>query len=721
MHAIAALFALLLTFATQSVFCFFKNVNFSTPEQCGPFTVDFSNAPEPPVLPLSLTIVPISAIPISIQLPADSWDNSTNAGTARITFLPFSSGTRFIASLDDGTGASVALVSDVIAVQDSNATTCLGPNQKSFPFYFIHDGDLNQCSRFNVTFNPSMIKNPPAIRAFLPRSFSFPVNATDTPVATMTLGPHSSSNEKDKRDDDKGNDNGKGKDKDDGDDDDDDDDDDDKSDKSSSDKSDNNDSGKDDNDNDKDDNNGTSSNSGNNNGGSNNNSENSNNGSGNPFNNSSNNDPYSHGPFNISSKEYLLNIIHGFQAVLTFDDGDGHRGSSKLFTAGGTSSSPSGCFKESFNIPSSTPDTSSSSSAGEGGKSDGLSRTGKIVISVLGTIIGVSLAVILFILCRKRRKARKDLEKTSFVFTEDVDMGSSFATTFASRIRARISHMTYGKRSLRSYRSYGGGKDGGSIWIPTSPIGSPAPLANSPQAEKRSSWIDFSAVLGNVPPEGLEMSSARYSRTLRAGDMDNPITLPSLESNYPAPRVSTDMHRPDKPDVPAPAVSRSSESSRFLMGSGYLSSRSSGTGFVMRKNTRLFIRNSLPAQTVNSNGRRHSAAILSTNFSSSGYMPSRSSSATMDREPEPRQVNNEIYVSSPIRPAPNIPDSISSSQSDSGTVQRPSTVITRDISSRISILKGNLRRDGPPRERGRILPFPTVSLRVSRSPRSSPG
>ncbi|KAL5501661.1 hypothetical protein ACEPAH_8921 [Sanghuangporus vaninii] len=300
-------------------------------------------------------------------------------------------------------------------------------------------------------------------------------------------------------------------------------------------------------------------------------------------------------------------------------------------------------------------------------------------------------------------------------------MGSSFATTFASRIRARISHMTYGKRSLRSYQSYGDEKDGASIWIPTSPIGSPAPLANSPRAEKRSSWIDFSAVLRNVPPEGLETPSARYSRTLRADDMDNSISLPSLEFNYPAPRISTDMHRLDKPDVPVPAVSRSSESSCFLLGSGYLSSRSSGTGIFTRKNTRLSIRNSLPAQTVNSNGRHHSATILSTNFSSSGYMPSRSSSATMDREFQPRQVNNEIYVSSPIRPAPEVPDSISSSQPDSRTVQRPSTVITRDIASRISILRGNLRRDEPPRERGRILPFPTASLRMPRSPRSSPG
>ncbi|KAL5519964.1 hypothetical protein ACEPAG_1624 [Sanghuangporus baumii] len=710
MHAIAALFALLLTFATQSVFCFFKNVNFSTPEQCGPFTVDFSNASEPPVLPLSLTIVPISAIPISVQLPEDSWDNSSDTGTARITFLPFSSGTRFIASLDDGTGASVTLVSDVIAVQESNATTCLGPNQKSFPFYFTHDGNLNQCSRFNVTFNPSIIKTPPAIRAFLPRSFSFPVNATDTPVTTMTLGSHSSSNDKDKRDDDdEGSDDGNGKDTDD---DDDDDDDDDKSDKVSNDKIDNDNSGKDDSNNDKDGNNGTSSNSRNNNSGSNNNSDNNNNGSGNPFNNSSNNDPSSHGPFNVSSKEYILNIMHGFQAVLTFDDGDGHRGSSQLFTAGGTSSSPSGCFKENFNIP---------SNKSEGGKPDGLSRTGKIVISVLGSIIGVSLTVILYIFCRKRRQTRKDLEKTSFVFTEDIDLGSSFAATLASRIRARISHSTHGKRSLRSYRSYRDEKDETSTWIPTSPIGSPAPLANSSQTEKRSSWIDFGAVLGNVPPDGLERSSARYSTTLRAGDTDNSITLPSLEFDYPAPRFSADMHRLDKPDVPAPTVSRSSESSRFLLGSGYLSSRSSGTGIVTHKSTRLSTRNSLPAQTVGSNERRHSAAILSINFSSSGYMPSRSSSATMDREAEPRQVYDEIYVSSPIRPAPDVPDNISPSQSDSGTIQRPSTVITRDAGSRISILKGNFRRDGPPSERGRILPFPTVSLRISRSPRSSPG
>lgn len=366
MRAIAVLFALVLTFPAQGVFCFFRKVSFSTPEQCGPFTVEFSDGSEPPLLPLSLTVVPISKSPISIQLPADTYDNSTNSGTARITFLPFPSGTQFIASLDDAKGNGVGMVSDVLAIQKSDATACLGPQQRGFPFYFIRGG-LNQCSLFNVTFNPSLIKNFPAVRAFLPRSFSFPINATSTPVTTMPFDPRPSFSGKDRRagDDDsnnKGSNDGKGKGKNgDG-----------KGDEKSDDGKSGNDKDDDDGDNDNDDknttNNGTNSNSGDN-----------NNRGGFPFGNNSNNNPFFRGPSNLSSKEYLLNVIHGFQAVLTFDDGDGHRGSSKLFTAGGTSSSPSSCFKESFDAPS--PDgTNFPSSPRETG---GLSRQVSSILSCL--------------------------------------------------------------------------------------------------------------------------------------------------------------------------------------------------------------------------------------------------------------------------------------------------------------------------------------------------
>ena len=183
-----------------------------------------------PTFPLSLTIVPFFAAPISIPIPFGNVNNATASGTAEVTFLPLYAGTQFIASLDDASGIARGMISDVMAVQKSNVTDCLPPKQDLFStnFYQIK-GPLNQCSAFNVTFESSQIKNSPTIRAFLPRSFSFPINATDTPPQP-------------------------------------------------------------------------------------------------------------------SSQEFMLDIFHGFQAVLLIDDGDGHQESTPLFTVGGDTSSPVSCF-----------------------------------------------------------------------------------------------------------------------------------------------------------------------------------------------------------------------------------------------------------------------------------------------------------------------------------------------------------------------------------------
>ena len=296
-------------------------------------------------------------------------------------------------------------------------------------------------------------------------------------------------------------------------------------------------------------------------------------------------------------------------------------------------------------------------------------------------------------------------------------MGSSFVTTFASRIRARISQMTYGKRSVRSYRSYRDEKDGASTWIPTSPIGSPVHLG-SPINEKQVSWVDFGAALGKDGREESESSPAHRGRTLGVDEMHNSVELPCLAFDYPAPPVPDKSRQSTKPDVPVPAVSRSSEGSRMLLGSGYLSSRSSETGVMTRRSqgAALATRFSLPPRSSPSSKRPFSAAVLSSTFSFTAHGSSRTSSATSNTDLASKHAN-EIYVSSPIRPTPDVPDNVLPSQIDSGTVQNPPPVVTRDTvrDSRYSHLKGSLRRDGPPRERGRILPFPIVSLRMSRS------
>lgn len=240
MHFAAALFVLLAL--TQDVFCSFFSVSFSQVKQCGSFTVNFTGVPgsTPPALPLTLTIVPFNSNPILIPIPFGNWDNTTFKGTAEITFLPFDDGTQFVASLDDANGEGMGLVSDVIGVMQSSDSSCLpfsqggnnghggGGNKGAKTDFYDFRGDFSQCSTFNVTFDPTDDIQAPTIRAFLPRSFAFPINATRL--------------------------------------------------------------------------------------------------------NSSGN------------QEYMLDVFHGFQAVLLLDDGVGHAETSGLFTTGGDISSPKDCF-----------------------------------------------------------------------------------------------------------------------------------------------------------------------------------------------------------------------------------------------------------------------------------------------------------------------------------------------------------------------------------------
>jgi hypothetical protein len=291
---LVAFLSVSLVFTARVVHGNFFNVTYLTPDQCGPFEVYFQG-PTTPTFPLSITVAPISSNPITIRIPDDAWNNSTQTGAASVTFLPFSSGTQFIASLDDGNGNSLGFVSDILAVNKSDSSSCLVP-QRSTNFYGIH-GEFDQCSHFNVSFNPKMVDNQPTIRAFLPRSFSFFVNATSSTPQTITFNPN-----------DRGN--------------------------NSSDNNNNSSSSNNDKDN---------SNKGSN-----------NNGNGDKNINGSKEDDDKKGAKNITfqNQEYVLDVIHGFQVVLLLDDQSGHRETSKLYTVGGSSSSSSGCFKETFNTPS---------------------------------------------------------------------------------------------------------------------------------------------------------------------------------------------------------------------------------------------------------------------------------------------------------------------------------------------------------------------------------
>lgn len=393
MHRYASVLVLF-GFFLRLVSCGFSSVSFSSVEQCGSLQVNFSATPAPD-FPLTLNIIPFFATPIYIPIPFSSWDNSTSSGTARITFLPFSAGTQFLASIDSADGKG-SLVSDVLAVTPSNNTFCIpqvdgDPFQYDFKdiFYMIH-GLLNQCSHFNVSFDPSIVDHPPTIRAFVPRNTTYLVNASTSSPVTVTVPVHGNSsspfgfgnpfgfpygnfsndtspsfgnfsnntfasfgndtntlpdfsnttalrtsakskdhdsssdskgNQDDKGGDDKGDD-GKGDDKDDGDSDGD------------------------------NDNHGSDDNGANSSGGDSDSSDDD------DDDDSSKGDNNQH-TVTLTLQEYILDIVHGSQAVLLLDDGAGHQQTSMLFTAGGNTGSSSSCVKE---LDLGTPSSDSNSS-----------------------------------------------------------------------------------------------------------------------------------------------------------------------------------------------------------------------------------------------------------------------------------------------------------------------------------------------------------------------
>jgi hypothetical protein len=170
-----ALVGILSAFGPQAVHARFDSINFSTVEQCGDFKVLFSGGKLPAALPLSLTVVPFNLTPIVIGIADTAWDNTTLKGAA-FTFLPFPAGTEFVASLDDADGHSTAFVSDIIKVQPSDNTTCLPTSSQVAPRIYTVDPSVSQCEEFHVTYDPSIEATAPTVRAFFPKTFSFPMN-----------------------------------------------------------------------------------------------------------------------------------------------------------------------------------------------------------------------------------------------------------------------------------------------------------------------------------------------------------------------------------------------------------------------------------------------------------------------------------------------------------------------------------------------------------------
>jgi hypothetical protein len=159
----------------------FHFVNFSSIAQCGSFQVSFTGGQAPSALPLVLNIAPFnSSNPLAIAIPDSAWNSEKETGAA-VTFLPYPSGTQFVASLEDADGNPTAATSDIIEIQASDNTSCIAAIDDKPPSMYAIAGDLLQCESFTVLFGN--VSNGPAItapqvRAFDVRGFATVLNQT---------------------------------------------------------------------------------------------------------------------------------------------------------------------------------------------------------------------------------------------------------------------------------------------------------------------------------------------------------------------------------------------------------------------------------------------------------------------------------------------------------------------------------------------------------------
>ncbi|KAH9920469.1 uncharacterized protein B0H18DRAFT_957056 [Fomitopsis serialis] len=173
---------LVLALGPQPALSVFDFVTFSSALQCAPFTVQFSGGSAPTSWPPQLTIVPFNSTPISIRLFDAAFNDTTATGHAT-TFLPLSQGTQFLASLDDGNGASAGPVSEVLTTGASNFTRCLKSNDDVTTNAFSVTSNVSQCQPFTVNYGTA---DAPSIRAFIPGKLAFTINQTKDDDATNT-------------------------------------------------------------------------------------------------------------------------------------------------------------------------------------------------------------------------------------------------------------------------------------------------------------------------------------------------------------------------------------------------------------------------------------------------------------------------------------------------------------------------------------------------------
>lgn len=206
-------------------------------------------------------------------------------------------------------------------------------------------------------------------------------------------------------------------------------------------------------------------------------------------------------------------------------------------------------------------------------------RDAKIIVAVSCVAVVIVVAIVMaMIIQRKRihsRQIRSPYSSTkSFIFTEDVDMGS----TFIGRIRGHLSQFLGSNHSAsgekRSNRMYFDDEKGGipfsyegSYGLPTSPRGSlAAPPSTRPVSEVKSpgpSWIDVERMLD----ESYYGKASQLLDAFKTSPSSDSILI-ERESRVPAPPFPLPIIDPppaartrdSAPDAPLPAVPQSPSS-----------------------------------------------------------------------------------------------------------------------------------------------------------------
>jgi hypothetical protein len=146
-------------------------------EQCAPISLQLHGRPNATDLPLSFAVLPLnSSSPLTIPIP----DDSINTTAVWLSFLPYPSGTSFIASFLTSSNLTEGTVTNITQIlpSPSGNSTCFPSS--STPLLYTLQGSLVQCALFNVTFDPTLVSTP-TIHAFTPLGSSVQIELTAEP------------------------------------------------------------------------------------------------------------------------------------------------------------------------------------------------------------------------------------------------------------------------------------------------------------------------------------------------------------------------------------------------------------------------------------------------------------------------------------------------------------------------------------------------------------